>query len=201
MKRLLALLLVTAVLAAGCMHRGPGSGWTSLIDGDKGLENFNRIGDANWRAEGGAVVADKGKGGYLVSKQAYKDFEMYVEFWADHNTNSGVFLRAADPNKVGAASAYEVNIFDQRPGPEYGTGGIVDFARVPPKKYKSGGQWNVYEIYAKGKEVVVKLNGDVTVHMVNDKFASGPVALQFGNLPKSVPGGAIKWRKVDIRPL
>jgi hypothetical protein len=33
------------------------------------------------------------------------------------------------------------------------------------------------------------------------KFAQGPFALQFGNGPKDTPGGAIKWRKVEIRPL
>jgi hypothetical protein len=36
--------------------------------GEKGLENFNRVGDANWRTQDGAIVADKGKGGFLVSK-------------------------------------------------------------------------------------------------------------------------------------
>jgi hypothetical protein len=201
MTRLIALLLVVVALGAGCMHRGPGSGWTTLIDGDKGLENFDRIGDANWRAEGGAIVADKGKGGHLVSKQPYKDFEMYAEFWADHDTNSGIFLRAADPKKIGANSAYEVNIYDQRPGPEYGTGAIVNHAQVKPNRYKAGGKWNVYEIYAKGPEIVVKLNGEVTVHTVNNQYASGPFSLQFGNGPKNAPGGTIKWRKVDIRPL
>jgi len=44
------------------------AGWITLIDGAKGLENWNRVGDANWRAEDGAIVADKGKGGFLVSK-------------------------------------------------------------------------------------------------------------------------------------
>jgi hypothetical protein len=173
-----------------------------LIDGDKGLENFNRIGDANWRAERGAIVADKGKGGYLVSRQSYRDFALHVEFWADDTTNSGVFIRASDPGKIGATSAYEVNIYDQRPGPEYSTGAIVDFAQVPvPPKYKAGGKWNTFEIHAKGPEVSVKLNGELTAHMVNDKFRSGPLALQFGNGPKGAPGGAIKWRKVAIKPL
>jgi len=38
--------------------------------------------------------------------------------------------------------------------------------------------------------------------MDHSQFASGPVALQFGNLPpKGDPGGSIKWRKVQIRPL
>ena len=62
MKRL--LVLATALLLAACSSMPawvPGSGWNTLIDGDKGLENFNRIGDANWRAEGGAIVADRAK--------------------------------------------------------------------------------------------------------------------------------------------
>jgi hypothetical protein len=37
----------------------------------------------------------------------------------------------------------------QRPGPEYGTGAIVDIAKVSPMP-KAGGRWNTYEIYAKG---------------------------------------------------
>ena len=196
------LLVVVFAAAAGCASRTPGPGWVTLIDGDKGLENFNRIGDANWRAEGGAIVADKGKGGHLVTKNTYKDFEIYAEFWADHTTNSGIFLRASDPGKIGADSAYEVDIFDQRPGQEYATGAIVNHARVPvPGIYKAGGKWNTYEIYAKGGEVTVKFNGVVTVSMQNSKYASGPFSLQFANGAKGAPGGAIKWRKVQVRPL
>ena len=204
MKRLSVIgigLLVVAFTLAGCAGRGAGSGWVTLIDGEKGLENFNRIGDVNWRAEGGAIVGDKGKGGHLVTKNSYKDFEIYAEFWADHTTNSGIFIRASDPNKVGAENAYEVNIFDQRPGPEYATGGIVGFAKVPvPIVYKAGGKWNTFEIHAKGPEITVKFNGQVTVHLVDSKFASGPFTLQFGNRGKE-PGGAIKWRKVEVKPL
>jgi len=65
----------------GCATQPSGSGWVTLIEGDKGLENWNRIGRRHWRVEGGAVVADKGKGGFLVSKDSYKDFEIYAEFW------------------------------------------------------------------------------------------------------------------------
>jgi len=203
MKRLyvIALGLLAAVLVAACSHHLPGRNWERLIEGDKGMENFDRLGDANWRAEGGAIVADKGKGGHLVSKKSYKDFEIYAEFWADATTNSGIFIRASDPKKVGAANSYEVNIFDQRPGQEYSTGAIVDFARVDPKNPpKAGGKWNTFVITAKGPEVTVHLNGVTTVHMRDSKFASGPFTLQFGNRGKE-PGGAIKWRKVYIQSL
>src|SRR6478736_3913264 len=104
MKRL--IVAAAAVLAVGCSTMDGMMGWTTLVDGEKGLENFNRVGDANWRAEGGAIVADK-------------------------LTNSGVFLRAQDPRKIGAVSAYEVNIYDARPGQEYSTAAIVDHAKVP----------------------------------------------------------------------
>ena len=203
MKRL--LVLATALLLAACSSMPawvPGSGWNTLIDGDKGLENFNRLGDANWRAEGGAIVADKAvDNSYLVTKNSYKDFQIRVEFWADHNTNSGVFIRAQDPKKIGAVSAYEVNIYDQRPGPEYGTAAIVDFAKVPvPSPYKAGGKWNTFLITAKGSQITVEFNGDKTVDIQNAKFPQGPFALQFGNHGKE-PGGVIKYRKVQVKPL
>jgi len=191
------------VAVAGCAQmRIPGMGWETLVDGDKGLENFSRVGGAKWRAEGGAIVADKGKGGYLVSKNAYGDFEIRAEFWAATDTNSGVFLRCADPAKVGAATCYEVNIWDIRPEPKYGTGAIVDVAAVPvPIVNKAGGKWNTYEISAKGNQLTVKLNGVQTVSVQDSKHASGPFALQYGPGVKGVEGGPIKWRKVQIRPL
>jgi 3-keto-disaccharide hydrolase len=199
MKRLSATaagLLVAGLAACATMS---GSGWETLVDGSKGLDNFSPIGEANWRTEDGAIVADKGNGGYLVSKSVYKDFQIRAEFWADHNTNSGIFLRCGDPKKVGAATCYEVNIYDQRPGPEYGTGGIVDVAKVQPI-YKAGGKWNTYEITAKGSQLTVVFNGTKTVDVQDRKHAQGPIALQFGNHGKQ-PGGAIKWRKVEIRSL
>jgi len=206
MKRLSVItmgLLVVGFTVFGCSYM-PGSqsdaGWIVLIDGSAGLDNFNPIGDANWRAEDGAIVADKGKGGYLVSKNSYKDFQVRAEFWADHTTNSGVFLRCTDPNKVAATSAYEVNIYDQRPEPDYGTGAIVNVAKVAPMP-KAGGKWNTYEITAKGSQLTVVLNGVQTVNVQDSKHAEGRVALQFGNGPKDAPGGAIKWRKVQIRSL
>jgi len=206
MKHLTAVaagLLVATLTVFGCaqMSSMMDTGWVTLIDGDKGLENFNRIGDANWRAEGGAVVADKGKGGHLVTKNSYTNFQIRAEFWADHNTNSGIFIRASDPNKVGADNSYEVNIYDQRPGQEYATGGIVNFGRIPvPSSYKAGGKWNTFLITAKDTHINVEFNGIQTVTMYDSKFASGPFTLQFGNHGKE-PGGAIKWRKVQIKVL
>ena len=194
-------LLVVALTFLGCAQMPGPARWTTLVDGASGLENWDRVGDANWRSEGGAIVADKAKEtSYLVSKNSYKDFQIRAEFWADHTTNSGIFMRLSDPKKIAAATSYEVNIYDQRPEPSYGTGAIVDFAKVSPMP-KAGGKWNTFLITAKGTNLIVELNGVQTVNIHDSKFASGPFALQFGNGPKDAPGGVIKWRKVQIRPV
>jgi Domain of Unknown Function (DUF1080) len=197
-----AAVLVSAFSVFGCssMSSQADAGWITLVDGNAGMENFNPIGDANWRAEGGAIVADRGKGGYLVSKDSYRDFQVRAEFWADHTTNSGVFLRCNDPSKANAVTCYEVNVFDQRPEQSYGTGAIVDVAKVSPMP-KAGGKWNTYEITAKGSHLIVVLNGVQTVDVQNSRLAEGRLALQFGNGAKDAPGGAIKFRKVQIKPL
>ena len=180
------------------------AGWIVLFDG-KSLDNWNQIGDANWRIEDGAAVADKGNG-FLVSKNAYSDFQLRAEFWVDDAANSGIFIRCTDPAKVGGATAYEVNIWDQRPDPTYGTGAIVNVAKVSPMP-KAAGKWNVYEITAKGSTFTVVLNGQKTVDGAQDsKFASGRIALQHGPGLKDDKGvandrGVVKFRKVEIKPL
>jgi 3-keto-disaccharide hydrolase len=195
------LVIGLTVLASAYVSFGQSdAGWVTLIDGAKGLDNWNRVGDANWRAEDGAIVADKGKGGFLVSKNSYKDFQIRAEFWADHTTNSGVFIRITDPNKITATDAYEVNIYDQRPDPSYGTGAIVNVAKVSPMP-KAGAKWNTYEITAKGSQLTVMLNGVKTADVQHSQLTQGPFALQFGNGPNDAPGGVIKWRKVQIKPL
>jgi hypothetical protein len=203
MQRRLALSLMAATaLLSACASDPPDPGWLTLIDGDKGLENFEPVGDANWRPERGLIVADKGKGGFLVTKADYKDFALRAEFWAETDTNSGLFLRLSDRKTITADNSYEVNIWDIRPDPKYGTGGIVNFAAVPvPLTHKAGGRWNVYEIEARGSKLTVRLNGVQTATLDNGKFAAGPIALQYGPGVQGVQGGAIKWRKVQIKRL
>jgi len=191
----------TMLALAGCAGMSD-AGWTNLIADGQGLANFDAVGDANWRSEGGLVLADKGKAGFLVSKASYKDFVIRAEFWAETDTNSGIFLRLSDRTTITSANSYEVNIWDIRPDPKYGTGAIVDFAAVPvPIANKAGGRWNTYEIEARGSKVTVTLNGVVTATMDNGKFASGPFALQMGPGVQGVQGGPIKWKKVQIKAL
>jgi Domain of Unknown Function (DUF1080) len=173
-----------------------GPGWTQLFDG-KTLEGFTQSGKANWRVEDGAIVADKlemEKGSaHLVTKNSYKNHMIYAEFWADEKANSGIFVRCKDPNKIGARDCYEMNIFDARPDPSYGTGAIVYFAEANPA-LKAAGKWNTFEILADGRHLSITLNGQKTADVRNGLHEEGHFTLQYGS-------GVIKFRKVAVKPL
>jgi hypothetical protein len=199
-----AFALVLLGLALAYAPASGQDGWTVLFDG-KSLDNFNKVGDANWRIESDGVVADRGNG-FLVTKNSYGNFQLRVEFWAGPDANSGIFIRATDPEKIGTASAYEVNIWDDRPEKDYATGAIVGIAKVDPMP-KSVGKWNVMEITAQGGTFTVVVNGQKTVDGAKDtKHASGRIALQHGLGNKDAAGvandkGVIKFRKVEIKAL
>ncbi len=72
-----------------------GSGWQSLFDGETIGSEWEQVGESNWRVEDGAIVADERSSetpAHLRTKASYKDVEVYAEFWASDDANSGIFL-------------------------------------------------------------------------------------------------------------
>lgn len=194
-----AQLIVVVAVATSCACSGdtePAGNaaastgeWRTLLDGGS-LAGWQSVGDANWQLMDGAVAADSGTG-FLLTTASYADFDLDLEFWVTPDANSGVFIRCANPSEIGAATCYEVNIFDQRPDPTYRTGGIVEVAG-PRVVLETGDRWNRYEISAHGTHLVVKLNGQTTVDTNDDKLEAGPFALQYG-------AGRVMFRNVRIR--
>lgn len=198
-RSMFAMAMLAALVVSGCA--GPYSGqrninWVTLIDGASGLDNWVRVGDANWRAVDGAIQADKKTdkaGSFLVTKDSYTDFRIRAEFWVSDDANSGIYMRCADVKNITDKTCYEANIFDQRPDPTFGTGAIVHIVPVSPMP-KAGGKWNTYDITVQGDQLTVKLNEVVTARVQDRKLASGPIALQYA-------AGVVKFRKVQISAL
>jgi Domain of Unknown Function (DUF1080) len=199
MKRISIFSAAALIGAAAVQHAGVAfgeDGWVTLMD-QAGKGEWSEVGKANWTFKDGLLTADKLDGkdlAYLVSKTSYKDFQIRAEFWVDDEANSGIFIRCGQSDKIDAKICYEVNIFDKRPDPSYGTGAIVDTAKVDPMP-KAGGKWNTYEITAQGPHLVIVLNGQTTADVQDSKHLNaGPIALQYGS-------GVVKFRKVQIKPL
>jgi hypothetical protein len=156
------------------------------------LSHWTQVGDANWKMEAGVLVADAGNG-FVVSPDTHRDLEINLEFWADENSNSGVFIRCQDVADISGNTCYEVNIYDTREDQTGASGAIV---RIAPSSQKmiTEGRWNTYKIRAEGNHIVVTLNGVETVNIEDDRYTDGPTALQFGQ-------GGLKFRNVMIEKL
>ena len=195
MTRFIAIALVLGL--AGSFSFAPTQvsaqtgGWAELFDG-KTLKGWNTVGTANWQVVDGVIQATSGNGD-LVSTMPYGDFQVVVEFWVDDDANSGVFLRCSDLKTINGMTAYEAQIFDKRPDPEFRTGALT-FISKPAATINTGGKWNTYDITAQGPRLILTLNGTRTVDVQDRKFARGPIALQR-------TAGTVKFRSVRIRPL
>jgi len=188
-KTIMSIVCLTVFLA-GCSSMGSGD-WTEMSGSFNG---WDRVGDANWRIENGEFVADSASGvSHLVTKESYSDFQIQLEFWNHEGANSGVFMRITDPANITDRSAYEANIYDDRPDQSGRTGGIPNFL-APTRVIDTWDQWNTYDINMEGNHIVVKLNGVTTIDSTDDNFSSGPISLQYG-------AGTIKFRNVKIRRL
>lgn len=181
------------LLLSSCATQGPLDGWVTLLDGEKGLENWNRSVEGNWRPEGGAIQIDaktSKEAAFLYSKNSYTDFELYVEYSADVDANSGVFLRITNTKVINTKSAYEVQIFDKNP--KFPTASMVNLAAASTRFSNYAGQWNAFYITAKGPRLTVVMNGEKAVELDNDAFRGGPIGLQYNS-------GTLRFRKVMIR--
>ena len=189
----LAIPLLNACSNMGALEwSSADAGYTTLFDGSD-LNQWKPVGNANWRLQDGLLLADLGSG-FLLTRQSYQDFQLKVDFWVDPSANSGIFIRCTDVQNITSANAYEVNIYDQRTDPSFGTGAIVDVAKVTNMP-KAGGQWNSYDITFKGDRMVVYLNGEKTVETRDSRLiAAGPIALQYDK-------GVVRFRNLRIKAL
>jgi hypothetical protein len=186
-----ALVVLGLAIGAPTVQGQGASGWVTLFNG-KNLDGWTPVGKADWKVMNGELWSTNGAG-FLLSKQPYTNFEIRADFWVTPDANSGIFIRCQDPAKVGAATCYEVNIFDTRPDQTYRTGGIVDVAK-PVSTIDTGNKWNSLEIVAKGPRLIVRMNKMPMVDVEDKKFARGPFALQAGV-------GVVRFKNVQIREL
>jgi hypothetical protein len=171
-----AVILAVTVTVAGCPDSNR-----------EDLSSWRQTGAPVWHfADGVAEAGPAEQHGFLVSRNAYDDFRLSVEFWIEDNTNSGVFIRCANPVELADLNpddCYEVNIWDNHPNQEFRTGSIVKLAS-PDVQIDTLGRWNHFDIVAIGNLIEVTLNDVKVVSLVDDRAASGYLALQYAGKAK-----------------
>src|SRR6266536_27530 len=144
------------------------SGFVSLFDG-KTLDGWTLRGQtgAGYGVTNGVIYCARGGGGNLFTEKDFSDFILRLQFRLEPGGNNGVGIRAP----LDGDSAYngmEIQVLDDK-APKHATikpwqfnGSIYN---VMPAKNGTAkiGEWNDYEITAKGRKIKVVLNGRTIV--------------------------------------
>ena len=183
MKRMLCTLLTSGVILlaqTGKTAPQPGTkGGAALFDG-KSLAGWHQEGQAKWRVEGGAIVADASGDGWLQSGKVYSNFVLSLEYRNSPKGNSGIFLRATKETKpaeqCNPVDAYEFQINNE--DPKYATGSVEDVIQRLVTINPASNQWHKVEITVRGNNISATLDGQKVLDGSDSKLKSGYIGLQ-----------------------
>lgn len=187
------------------------SGWVPLFNGED-LSGWTANEDpSTFRVEDGLIIVH-GERSHLfytgeVNDAVFKDFELWVEVQTEPEANSGVFFHTRYQDEGWPAAGYEVQV-NQTHGDWRKTGGLYGVVDVKDVSPVEDGEWYTEHITVRGKRVVVRVNGKVTVdytepegverdgRFAERKLGEGTFALQGHD-----PGSLVRYRQVWVKLL
>ena len=202
------------------------AGWKLLFNGKdlSGWKKYNGAEVTGWKVVDGilhnsGVGSDHG-GDIITVTQDYKDFELYLEWNINAQSNSGVFYHAQDGLEDGIYSTgIEYQLIDGAGWPseiaDYQKSGAL-YAMYPAKepKLKPVGEWNSTRIVVKGTRLEHWLNGKKVVEceLWSDDWNEKRKQSKWNDMPNwgnakeggmglQDHGGLTKFRNFKIRKL
>jgi len=169
------------------------AGWLSLFDG-KTLYGWKSESAVDWQVVDGEIRASGGLVGLLRTTSQFGDYQLRLEFRAEPETNSGVFLRTSPQPRDPASDCYELNIAP--PDNPFPTGSFVGRLKsnAEPARHAAH-EWHQVEVLAEGAHFVVTIDGRQVLDFTDSKpLGRGYIGLQFNQ-------GAIAFRKIALLPL
>ena len=145
------------------------AGWRLLFDGES-LHGWRAYGkqeapSAGWRVENGLLIKLPGvRGGDIITREKYADFELDWEWWISSMGNNGVKYLVTEARP--GAPGHEYQMIDDKTNPDALRGAkrmTAAFYDVLPasadKPTKGASQWNRSKIVIQGNRVEHWLNG------------------------------------------
>lgn len=169
-------------------------GWEVLFDGSdlgawKGYAQ-ERV-PTSWQVGGGVLAfVPGGEGGDVVTREAYGDFELELDWKISDCGNSGIFYRGAEGNDYVWQTAPEMQILDDNCHsdaryPSHLAGSNYDLYAAAPDAVRPAGEWNEARIVARGPHVEHWLNGQkvAAYEQGSEAWAARVAASKFRTMP------------------
>ena len=190
------------------------AGWQLLFDGQS-LAQWRSYGEqqvnSGWGVENGCLTR-LGRGGDLISREQFGDFELKLEWRISDSGNSGIFIRGDESGRNIHHTGYEMQVLDNAghrdaSDPSHRAGAYYDMIVPDHDTSKPVGYWNRVHIIARGPHVEFWLNERLTARFEQgspewqalyqqSKFTDRPA---YGSLLKGHIGFQDHWDKVWFR--
>jgi hypothetical protein len=186
-------------------------GWISLFNGrDLSGWKVNENQDC-WKVADGKLIAN-GKRSHLfyvgdVNGGKFKNFEWKCEILTKPKANSGMYFHTEYQDEGWPSKGYEVQVNNTHRDRKK-TGGLYAVADVMDQSPAQDGEWFTQHVTVRDKNVVIRVNGKITVDytepanpsrsedMKDRLLSQGTFALQGHD-----PGSEIHYRKILVKPL
>jgi 3-keto-disaccharide hydrolase len=196
-------LSLVLLVAGSTVSLRAAEGWHKLWDG-KTLAGWHVIGKGEWKVVDGAIhgTHDRSEAefGHLVTDRAFTNFTVRLRYKAVKG-NSGLYFRIEEKGYSGV-SGFQAEIDpDKDAGGLYETNGRAWVVQPKPedvKRWYKPNQWNEMTVTARGRNVVVHVNGQKSAEIKDDPGRlSGKIALQL----HAGQDGDVWFRDIQIKEL
>lgn len=236
MKQLVLLLLVyTSFISCKNMEskvneHNSSSQWISLFDGsnlDQWRGYLSEEMPAEWTIEDGNMAFTPGSRGgkNIITKEAYTNFILSLEWKISEGGNSGIFWGVYEDKKFGEPyqTGPEIQVLDNERHPDsfvangtHKAGSLYDMIAYPPADINPAGQWNlcILEVNHRANLAKVTMNNGETIsfplqgaqwdHLIeNSKFKGweGFGKYQTGHIGLQDHSDKVWYRNIKIKKL
>lgn len=148
-------------------------GWELLFDGKEISQwrNFKQDSlNEKWAVENGTMKLLGKGGGDILTRKAYRNFDLRLEWLISEGGNSGIFILVDEEGKHIYSHAPEIQILDNerhsdRKIDSHRSGSLYDMVASHPSSHKPAGQWNQVRILFRDGFLQVWQNDVKTVNV------------------------------------
>ena len=197
-------------------------GWKNLFNGQDMSQwrNFKKQ-DINpiWKVQDGTMTMTAKRGGDIITKEQYENFDFRLEWKISEGGNSGIFILADEQGNKIYSHAPEIQILDNekhndRKKPNHRSGSLYDMISSPAESHKKAGEWNQVRILLNKGHLQVWQNQvqtvDITIGaekwnelLANSKFKSwkGFGSNKKGHIGLQDHGDVVSFKNIKIKVL
>jgi len=149
-------------------------GWQLLFNGKdmSHWRNFKKDNiDNKWQVSQGEMKLTEKGAGDILTKKAYKNFDLKLDWKISIAGNSGIFIMADETGNQIYSHAVEVQILDNERHSDnkiasHLSGSIYDITASPAESHKKAGEWNSVRILMLNQSLKVWQNNIKTADVV-----------------------------------